>query len=212
MVNKIISVLTALAQAGIRARRGTLHQKAIVPNSPVAVVYPEKSAPDLLTLAVETFGTTAVACEDAAYETLEVLKSLRASCTVEKCQYSGKTGLFSVKILASWSAALVQIVYVDGQRLGYLTDLQAVATSEIHRADNGDGSQSQWLWELTITVLLPETMAPEQAFSGVHTVRVVTDGGTEVYGKGYWTSVRRKCDSRGILQTRTMQCWSRTTE
>ena len=210
MVNKMVSVLMALSQAGIRARRGTLNEKAIAPTSPVAVIYPEKSAPDMLTLAVETFGPNAVQCEDTAYETLTVLNSLRGSCTVEKCQYSGKTGLFSVKILVSWPVTLVQRVYINGERLSYLTDLRVEATSQVYRAEDGSSSQSQWVWELTFTELLPENKAPVKNLSGTYTVHVEADGGTEVYTQGCWTSVRRECDSRGILQIRTMQCMNRT--
>lgn len=212
MVARIISVLSTLNQAGIRARRGTLNEKAIAPDSPVAVVYPEKSAPDFLTLAVEVFGTHAVQCEDVAYEALGVLHSLRGDCTVEKCQYSGKTGLFSVKILASWPAALAQEVYLDDVLLPHLTDFRAEATSEAYLLEDGQCTQSSWVWTLTLEELIPEGKIPDAQWAEVHTVKVVSAGGTEVYTPCCWTSVRRDCDSRGILQIRTMKCWKRTIE
>ncbi len=212
MVNKMISVLSSLAQAGIRAKRGTLNEKAITPASPVAVVYPERSAPDVLTLAVEIFGTHAVQCEDVAYEAVAVLNTLRAGCTVEKCQYSGKTGLFSVKILASWPVALAQKVYLDGVLLPHVTAFQAEGTSEAYVLEDGTSSQSAWIWLLTLEELLPEGKKPDSTWGGIHTIKVVSQGGTEIYGTCCWTSVRRDCDSRGMVQKRTLKCWSRTTE
>lgn len=78
-------MLTALSRADIRARRGTLSERAISPKNPVAVVYPEKSAPEELVVAVEIFGNEAVACEDLAYEAVAVLNGIQGSCQVGKC-------------------------------------------------------------------------------------------------------------------------------
>lgn len=212
MVAKLISVLSALGAAGIRARRGTLNEKAILPESPVAVAYPERSAADALTIAVEVFGGNAVDCENLAYEAADVLNGLRASCTVEKCQYSGRTGLFSLKVLAQWPAELVQRVYLDDQLMTDLTDFRAEATSEAYLSDTGESTQTDWTWTLTLEELLSEGKAPESEWTGTHTVKVVTAGGTEIYSNGCWTSVCREGDSRGTVQKRTLKCWSRTVE
>ena len=212
MVNKMISVLTALNQAGIRAKRGTLNDKVILPASPVAVVYPEKSEPERITVAVEVFGTKAVICEDMAYEAVAVLNDLRASCTVDSCHYSGKTGLFSVKILARWNAGFAQRVFLDDVELTCLEGLSITGTSEIYQSEDGTTLQTEWVWVLTMEELLPGRKAPEENGSGTHPVRVITAGGTEVYGNGRWISASRKADSRGPWQTRVLKCYQRTTE
>lgn len=210
MVSKIVSVLATLSQAGIRAKRGTLSEKAIRPESPVAVIYPERSVSDLLTLAVEVFGTNAVQCEDTAISVVEALKGMRAGCTMEKCRYSGKTGLFSVKILASWPVALAQKVYLDGSRLSNVIGFSAEAC---YRELIGDsGSTTQWVWTLTVEELLPEGKAPVADYSGSHAIRVVTDGGAELFSDGTWISVQRRGDARGTVQTRVLQCGSHTVE
>lgn len=212
MVAKIISVLTALNQAGIRAKRGTLNGKVIMPESPVAVVYPAKSTPEELVVAVEIFGTHAVQCEDQAYAAVSVLNDIRGNCAVDPCRYSGKTGLFSVKILAKWDVSMAQSVYLDGVLISNLTDFHVDATCEVYKLDSGDIIQTEWSWVLTMEELLSAAKVPEVAFTGAHTVRVVTTGGTEVYSGCHWLSVTRRGDSRGTLQTRKLQCWSRTTE
>lgn len=212
MVAQLISVLSSLNQAGIRAKRGTLNEKAIKPDSPVAVVYPEKSTAQELVMAVEIFGTQAVQCEDVAYEAVAVLNGIRGNCTVEQCQFSGKTGLFSVKILARWPRELAQKVYLDGVQITNLTAFHADATCEVFKMDSGDIVQTEWCWDLTIEELLAAGKTPEAAFADAHTVKVVTAGGTETYSNCHWLSVTRRGDSRGTLQTRKLRCWNRTTE
>lgn len=212
MVKKLSAVLTALGDAGIRAKRGTLNERAIRPASPVAVVYPEKSAPEELVVAVEVFGTQAVICEDLAYEAVEALNSIRGSCTVEKCQYSGKTGLFSVKILAKWNAGYVQRIYLDNVELTYLSGFSVAGTSETYLAEDGTTTQTEWVWLLTIEELLPASRVPQKYYESAHTVKVVTSGGTEIYSDGRWVSVQRKVDSRGTAVVRTLKCYTRTTE
>ena len=212
MVEKMISVLPALNQAGIRAKRGTLNEKVIRPASPVAVVYPEKSAPEQIVVAVEVFGTNAVACEDLAYEAVAVLNGLRASCTVDQCRYSGKTGLFSVKVLARWNAGFAQRIYLDGVELTCLESFSVTGTSEVYQSEDGQTQQTEWVWILTLEELLPERRTPEANGAGTHSVEVRTTGGTEVFGNGHWISATREADSRGTLQKRVLKCYSRVVE
>lgn len=212
MVTKIAAVLTALNQAGIRAKRGTLTERAIAPRNPVAVVYPEKSVPEKLVVAVEILGPKAVECEDLAYEAVDVLNEMKGHCTVEKCQYSGMTGLFAVKIRAQWDTALAQRVYLDGKLLSNVTSVQISGTAEVVQTGEETAVQTKWIWLLTVEELLPAGRVPDPAFEGSHTVRVITTGGTEVYSGGYWTAVSQTGDSRGTLRRRTLKCWDRKTE
>lgn len=212
MVTKITAVLAALNQAGIRAKRGTLTERAIAPRNPVAVVYPEKSVPEKLVVAVEIFGPKAVGCEDLAYEAVDVLNGIKGHCTVDKCQYSGTTGLFSIKIRAQWDTALAQRVYLDGKLLSNLTGFQVSGTAEVVQTGEATAAQTKWTWLLTMEELLPAGRVPDTAFEGSHTVRVITTGGTEVYSGGYWTDVSQTGDSRGTLRRCTLKCWDRKTE
>lgn len=101
-VNQAVAALTA---AGIRARRGYPAAKMPSLGSPAAAVSVERITPKETAVAVTVYAAAqqgGAVCEDTAWEAVQALTAAGAACTMESCAFSGKTGMFSVRVLAVW--------------------------------------------------------------------------------------------------------------
>lgn len=105
---RILSVIEALTNAGFRAERGYPGKGMPYPDGPVVAVSLQEQTADRFTLAVRLYCTVelgGIVCEDRALDMVPVLENLGADCTVGACSFSGKSGLFSVCVLAGWNTA-----------------------------------------------------------------------------------------------------------
>ena len=210
MVERLVTALTTLGAVGIRCKRGTLNDKAILPDSPVTVAYPYREDGKEIVVAVEIYGAHAVECENTTYQALAALKTDGWDCTSQKCVYNGKTGLFSALILASWEKTPKAKVYLDGLRVSNVKRFQVTGGVTEVAADGGN--RGVWKWELTLEQRLAATAAPAVHWDGNHTLKVVTDGGTEIYADCSVSAVHMEMDDRGMVLRRTLESTSRTVQ
>ena len=212
MVERLATALMTLSAAGIRCKRGTLNDKAILPDSPVAVAYPYREDSKELVVAVEVYGSHAVECENTAYQALEAMKTDGWACSSQKCVYNGKTGLFSTLILATWEKAPAAKIYLDGMRVSKLKYFQVKGTVQDVAPDDTGASQWIWRWVLTLEQRISFAAAPERDWNSNHALKVVTDGGTELYADCRTVSVDMERDARGMILRRTLESISRTVQ
>lgn len=102
----IKKAVDALQQAGIRARRGYPAGKMPYLTAPAVGVSLEEATAEAVTVAVWVFAPLSdggTACEDTAILAAETLARLGARYQIKCCDFDGRTGLFSLKVLAAFS-------------------------------------------------------------------------------------------------------------
>lgn len=104
-LQRINSVVAALQEAQIRAQRGFPVGKMPYLTTSVAGVCIELIQAHAVTLAVRIFTPLehgGAACEDTAMQAAEILAQMGAACQIQSCSFDGKTGLFSMAVLATF--------------------------------------------------------------------------------------------------------------
>ena len=180
---RITAVIEALQSLGIRADRGYPNKGMPYPDAPVVAVSLQEQTADKLILAVQVYCTVefgGIVCEDLSMDIVPILEGQGAVCTVENCGFSGKSGLFSVRILARWDTAkkpeLGFTVQAGTQMLPYVTALSA--RRAVDRTQEGAEDHG---WFITVTELLPFSVQPEADLDESFTLTVSRLGGTESY-------------------------------
>ncbi len=108
---RILDVIEALVSAGFRAERGYPGKGMPYPDAPVVAVSLQEQKSDSFTLAVRIYCTVelgGILCEDLSLDMVPVLEGLGAECTVGACGFSGKSGLFSICVMAKWNTAAAE--------------------------------------------------------------------------------------------------------
>lgn len=226
MVERILQVVQALNDGGIRAKRGYPESKYFRPDSPVAVVYLEEVRGEAVTIAAQIFSGKASSCEDYADQALVLLADLGGQCVVESCEFDRQMGLFSMRVLICWEPetaeesepepepedeALAYSVQLDGELLPYVTAFSAVFTGELYQSVSEDGEtailHNAKVWALTVEELLPPESTPEEDAAEVFSLSVIRTSGTESYTQCRWDTVRRTETADGIRQVRVAKTW-----
>lgn len=219
MISQVNAVVAALRAAGIRADRG--NGQALQPTiqsavAAVSVAHADEQEQKLKVCILAPAEQGGRVCEELAQTTASLLRQQNASCTVGPCQFDGEMGLFVVEILAAWQLFLESQVFVDQQKLPYVTELSAAQTRQMEAFTNGETGESTVVrkakgWEVTIQELLPvgatAAVEPMEAF----TLKVMRKGWVETYPDCYWSSILLQDTQTGILRRRTAVSWSERT-
>ena len=222
MVEKIALVIETLTAGGIRAERGYGQREYFYPQSPVAAVNLHSADADSIVLSVAIYSVEAGACENAAWSAMELLGGIGAECSVGSCQFQKHMDLFSLRVLAKWTAAqasepeateeLSCLVYLNGTKLLYVTGFTASTTAELYRFTDEDGSteilRNTKVWTLTLEELLPPEVKPEAEAATAFSLAVLRSGGQETYPNCYWETMRRTETPEGVRQVRIAKSWS----
>lgn len=216
MVNdKISMVLEKLQAADIQAIRGYPGSKIRGVLDPVVAVSPERYTDRLISLAVDVFGPTeqgGIACEEMALRVVDILVKEMALCTVGECAFSGKTGLFSVRVLAQWYRELDYAVKIGDQVINHVTacreekDIVQVAYVDSATGDvltNVGRSQ----WTITITDVWPLNQKLPLDRTDTFTLFVIRPGGLEAYEECQWEQITLEETPSGVLRTRVAKTY-----
>lgn len=212
---KINQVLAALRTAGIQVTRGYPGSKIAGVVKPVAAVSLEEYTDRFLTLAVDVFGPTewdGSACEELALNIAAILQEDMAACTVGKCQFAGKMGLFTVRVLAKWYRELEYAVDIDENRIARVTSFCAEkSTVRVPYIDSTTGDvltkveQNEWTIKVTDIWPLNEKLPEER--TDAFTLFVMRPGGLEAYEECTWQQITIEETPAGVLRTRVAKTY-----
>lgn len=211
-------VLQRLRQARFNAMPAFPGQKYPQITETVAAVHIEKVDRASMTVTLEvniicpaSFGGTA--CEVEALRATETLQWDGAICIQNGCTYDGSSQVYMVAILATYTC----VTEADSCVLGpgfevYINEIYhrfVVSFTEeenrSHRAEFEMGesepigiSLGSSVWEITVEELIlpgsPELKEPNGPFE----LRIIRNGGTDIYYHCRWLSVRREMTRNGL--------------
>lgn len=216
-VSKRLNTATkALVAAGIPTLRGYPGTPIRVTTSPVAAISVERSDLKETVLAVwicSPASLGASVCEDAAQTAADVLRQKLAFCQVERCQYDGKSGLFSAKILASWKETLVNQVKLNRGVLVYATEFSAVQTRQVQQVTDPETEEKQVvneevIWTIAIQEQLPFREGLLVEDKEAFTLTVTHENYVETYPDCYWLSITLEENGGGLLRKRIARSWT----
>ncbi len=210
------NAVAALHEAGIRAERGYPAARIPALTGPVVAVTVEHSDQKHTCLAATVYGPAeqgGQVCESLAQTVAEVLREKRARCKVDNCHYDEESGLFSVKVSASWLESLRNTIQIDNATLAYATEFSAVQTRQVQQVtDPETGKKSvvneEVIWTVAIQELLPfrEVMVVDHKAS--FTLQVKHDNCTEIYPECYWLSITLEEGDGGLIRKRIARSWT----
>lgn len=102
----VAKAVDALQAAGIPAKRGYPAEKMPYLTAPAAAVALEEASAEAVTVAVWVFAPLrdgGTVCEDTAMLAAETLAGLGAQYHIKSCGFDGRTGLFSLTVLATFT-------------------------------------------------------------------------------------------------------------
>ena len=210
---RITQVIDTLQSVGIRADRGYPNKGMPYPDAPVVAVNLQEQTAEKLTLAVQVYCTVefgGIVCEDLSLDIVPILEGLGAVCTMENCGFSGKSGLFSIRILARWDTSEKPergfTVQVGDSMLPFVTAVSArravdktMVSTELVTEDDG--------WYITVSELLPLGNQPEPDSTETFTLTVSRLGGTESYPDCMWAELYYEPTAEGAIRRRIARCW-----
>lgn len=209
----IEATLEALREAGIRAQRGFPAEKMPYLTETVAGVTLQQARADSVTVAVWIYGPLGLggpACEDLAIRAAEALTALGGQCSIGKCEFDGKAGLFRLPVQAVFlqaSAALGVEVRLNGV---LVTDLTKVSTryhsvKSDYTTDTGTGKPyyvaTERTWRIQIEDLLPNKTVPRELGDNFFIIIRRADG-TEQYEGCFWESITTEPAGSGLRRVR----------
>ena len=201
---RITQVIDALQAVGIRADRGYPNKGMPYPDAPVVAVNLQEQTAEKLLLAVQVYCTVEVGgivCEDLSLDIVPILEELGAACTVENCGFSGKSGLFSIRILAAWDITEEPVaaftVQAGASMLPFVTAVSARRAVDMTQ----DGTEDDG-WYITVTELLPLGNQPEADSEESFTLTVSRLGGTESYPECTWAELYYEPTAQGVIRRR----------
>lgn len=211
---RITEVIDALQSLGIRADRGYPGKGMPYPDAPVVAVSLQEQTAEKLTLAVQVYCTVefgGTVCEDLSMDIVPILEGQGAACTVERCSFDGKSGLFSIPIYAAWDTAPIPeaafTVQVGDEMLPFVTAVSARRDVEKSLIDGSDIFVDDGGWFITVTELLPLSNTPEADSTESFTLIVSRKGGTESYADCQWGELYYEPTAAGMIRRRVARCW-----
>ncbi len=219
-LQRINETVEALQRAGFRADRGYPNTGMPYPSTPVVSVNLSCVTAREVALEVTVYSSVAyggIVCEDKALEVAAVLEGIGAACEVGKCGFSGKTGLFSLSILAQWveeeeeeqetpSAKPVEVpptVLFNDDVLPYATGFSAQRTAEVSSVGAADG-----IWTVTVEELIPLKYVTFGAPTSSFSLAVKREGMEEKYSNCMLETLLRRETSQGLYQKRVAKTWN----
>ncbi len=213
----IVEVIDALQSMGVRTERGFPGKGMPYPDTPVVAVNLHEQTEKTLTLSVMIYCTAAfggTACEDLGMDIAVILQAMEGKCTVGSCSFDGKSGLFTLRVLAAWDIAAEPeaafTVQIGDEILPYVTAVSArqdmrwsLISGEVCDDDNG--------WFITVTELLPQYVRPETDSTGTFTIMISRRGGSESYPNCRWGEIYHEPTAGGAIRRRVARTWSRRT-
>lgn len=222
-LQRITDTVEALQWAGFRADRGYPSAGMPYPSTPVVSVNLYSSTAREVALEVTVYCSVAdggIVCEDQALEAAAVLEGIGAICQVGKCSFDGKSGLFSLSILARWVEEQEEepepetppaqepeegppTVLFNGEVLPYVTAFSALRSSEVVvSVGAADG-----IWTLTVEEKIPLAEVGFGMPTSNFTLAVRRGSMEETFRQCYQeTMVRRETD-RWMYQKRVAKTW-----
>ena len=212
---KINQVISALQAADIQASRGYTGSKVAAVVKPVTAVSLQEYTDRFLTIAVDVLGPTEFdgsACENLAVEVADILTDIMATCTVGNCEFSGKTGLFSVRVLARWYRELEYAVDIDDETIARVTACQAEKnTVQVPYVDSATGdvltTVERSVWTVTITDIWPLNEKLPEERTDAFALFVMRPGGAEAYMQCVWEKITLEETPAGVLRTRVAKTY-----
>lgn len=215
VIEKITDTLEILQTAGIQATRGYPGSKITGVIKPVATVSLEQYTDCHLTLAVDIFGPTdwgGSTYEELALNIAGKLTGKMAICTVGKCEFSGKTGLFALRILARWYRKLAYAVNIDNEPIPYVTACRA--EKNVVRAPYVDSATGDVLttverneWSVTVTDIWPLNQKLPAERTDAFTLFLMRPGSLEAYEQCVWARIGLEETPAGVLRTRVAKTY-----
>lgn len=205
--------INALKAAGIPVQRGYPDGKLPSLRQPEAAITIERSDTKQTELAVWIFSPIAVTCEDTAQIAADALRKQRAFCQVEKCQYDGRSNLFSVKIQAVWQEKLINQLKLNQNVIVYATEFSAVQTRQVQQLKDEETGQTQVVneevvWTIAVQEQLPFREVIEVEGKGAFTLTVTHENYVEIYPNCYWLSITLEENGAGLLRKRIARSWT----
>lgn len=215
-MNRLNHTVTALQNAGFRADCGYPGKLVQVPDSPIITVTIERSSQKEIVLAVTIYGPPELGgqiCEELAQEVAATLRGLAARCEVGICQFEDASGLFRLKVLATWKKNLHNRVRIDGQSLVYANEFSAVQTRQVEKVVDEETGQEQVIneeviWTVAVQELLPFSQAMEVDHKEAFTLSVVHENCVETYPECYWLSITLEETDGGLIRKRIARSWT----
>ena len=164
-------------------------------------------------IAAGAFRPTALggtACEKTALEVADAMTYLMARCQVGPIRYDGQMGLFTVRVLVTWTRTTFSIVRVDGEQVAQVVDFSATRKQVRLPYVTEDGQQTQVTvggiqWTVTVVDELPRDEMAENDKTGAFTLTVEREGGSETYPGCVWTQVTLEDRKNAIRRTRVAE-------
>lgn len=212
---KINQVIAALQAADIPVCRGYSGSKISAVVKPVTAVSLQEYTDRFLTLAVDALGPTEFdgsACENLAVNVAGVLTDIMATCTVGNCEFSGKTGLFSVRVLARWYRELGYAVDIDDETIPRVTACQAEkSVVRVPYVDSATGevltTVDRNVWTVTITDIWPLNIKLPEERTDAFSLFVMRPGGVEGYMQCVWEKITLEETPAGVRRTRVAKTY-----
>lgn len=150
-------------------------------------------------------------CEDTAMKAYELLRDAGGVCSVERCTFQGKTGVFTMPVLATFSGDAYRknwvpledlwntfTVELGGNTLSYATAFTATqAVSDPETEELSDMS-----WNFTVEEWIPAGKSAPESPVGVFLMTVITDATREQFEGCSMTVVQRQMEESGVKQVR----------
>ena len=210
---RITEVIDALQSMGIRADRGFPGKGMPYPDAPVVAVNLQELRKDRVTLAIHVYCSvefSGIVCEDLSMDIADLLEALGAECTVGNCGFDGKSGLFSIRILAAWDTEaepeIPFTVQVGANMLPFVTAFSAKRDRKFSMVA-GDLAIEDDGWFITVTELLPLANMPEVDRNESFVLTLSRRGGTESYTDCRWSELYYEPTAEGMLRRRVARCW-----
>ena len=166
-----------------------------------------------LKMAADVYVPTALggtACEKTALEVADAMTYLMARCQVGPIRYDGQMGLFTVRVLVTWTRTTFSIVRVDGEQVAQVVDFSATRKQVRLPYVTEDGQQTQVTvggiqWTVTVVDELPRDEMAENDKTGAFTLTVEREGGSETYPGCVWTQVTLEDRKNAIRRIRVAE-------
>lgn len=216
----IEAALEALREAGIRAQRGFPAEKMNYLTEAVAGVSLQQARAESVTVAVWIYGPLGLggpACENLAVQAAEKLAALGGQCSIGKCEFDGKAGLFFLPVQAVFSqtpAALGVEVRLNGVPVTGLVKVSTRYHSVMsdYTTDTGTGKSyyvaTEKTWRIQVEDLLPNKTVPRELGDNFFIIIRRADG-TEQYEGCFWESITTEPAGNGLRRVRVAITCSR---
>ena len=211
---RITQVIDALQALGIRADRGYPGTGMPYPDAPVVAVNLQEQTAEKLVLAITVYCTpefSGTVCEDLSMDIAAIVEEMGAGCTMENCGFNGKSGLFSIRILAQWDTAPDKTagftVQAGDKVLPYAMEVTA-RRDLAYEIKDGNMTALDKGWFITVTELLPLASTPELDSDYSFTLIISRRGGSESYAGCRWSEITYQPTQAGLLRRRVARCWS----